>query len=133
MVNMLLLKTARSTLANVIEHAKYASNIGPRLNKGDILLLQQNLRTLAAGEEPIQYAMEFLRYYQDNKNESDRLWGKHWQYIIEASELWKLKHPFNLRKIQVSFKNYGQGVMSYAYVDPADIRVIMDKGYLTPA
>ena len=72
----------------------------------------------------------FLRCYDDLQNESDSIWGIHWPYIIEASTVWKLYRSFDITLVKVSDKNYGRGAMRFVYVDPADVRTIIEKGYL---
>jgi 5-methylcytosine-specific restriction protein A len=133
MLEMLLLKTDRSTLAQVTQSKKHATDPKPNIKEGAILLLHQNLNGLSPGEKPIRFAMRYLRCYHDTENESDRLWGRHWKHIIEASECWELAKPFDISDIKVSSKNYGQGVIRYAYVHPADAEIIVKNGYLTKA
>jgi len=133
MLEMLLLKTDRATLNQVVHAMKHATDVLPKISPGAILLLHQNLKGLAPGEKPIQFAMEFFRCYVDRNNESDRLWGRHWRHIIEASKCWALANPFDISDIQVSSKNYGRGVIRYAYIDPVDVEVIVAKGLLAEA
>lgn len=42
-----------------------------------------------------------------------------WRYIIQGGEICMLKRPFDIDGVKVSKKNYGQGVMRYAYFDEA--------------
>jgi 5-methylcytosine-specific restriction protein A len=133
MLEMLLLKTDRSTLTQVTSSMKHATDPAPKVRKGAILLLHQNLAGLARGEKPIQYAMEFLQCYADENNESEKLWGRHWRHIIEASRCWRLATPFDITAIKVSSKNYGRGVIRFAYVDTLDAEVIVKNGFLNEA
>ncbi len=73
--------------------------------------------------------MKYLRHYLDTANESIRIWGERWRYIIECSDLCVLRRPFDIAKIQVSSKDYGAAVR-YVYVEPEDEKALRAKGYL---
>jgi len=73
--------------------------------------------------------MSFVRSYRDAQGESDKIWGHHWPFIIEGTDLKELERPFNIKAVQKSSKNYGQGG-PVVYVDPLDQRAIESGGYL---
>jgi hypothetical protein len=78
--------------------------------------------------------MEFVRAYEDLTQESDRIWGQHWNFIIEGRDLKNLRHPFDIRSIQVTDEvSYGKGAIKYVYVRPRDAAVIRAKGLLETA
>jgi hypothetical protein len=131
---MLLLKTRQQHMDAVRRSHKHASDVCPKkIGRGDWLLIQ--VTSGAAGNEThrVKYAMQFLRCYPDTAGESFRLFGYSWQYIIEGDAFRILRHPFDIETIKVSSTNYGQGVIRFAYVHPADASAIIKKELLTPA
>jgi 5-methylcytosine-specific restriction enzyme A len=73
--------------------------------------------------------MTYIRSYEDLDHESDKIWGHHWQYIIEGTDVRILKRPFNMQDIQITDTNYGQGG-PIVYVDQRDELVLAINGYL---
>jgi len=102
---MLLLKTRAETLPGVLGNAKHASFTRPNADPGDPILIAQTKSTLEPGQKSIRHVMTFVACYEDINNESDRIWGKHWTYIIEGRDVRVIK-PFNLEDIQISDHNY---------------------------
>jgi hypothetical protein len=126
---IVILRTSPETIANVVAHAKYALRGELKeLKPGDIMLIAQKAATVPDGK-PIRYLMTFVRCYRDKNKESDRIWGRHWNYIIEGSGCYSLKTPFDIRQIQVTKKNYAQGG-TVVYVDSEDAVVLEAGGYL---
>ena len=104
---MLLLKTTLETLDQVIKNCKHASHNRPKeVLKGDIILIAQTKRTLINHKKSIRFIMHLDDCYEDKSNESDKIWGRHWKYIIKGYNLQSIK-PFDIEEIQVSTKNYG--------------------------
>jgi hypothetical protein len=131
---MLLLKTDDQHVVGVRRHAKHATDGEPReLRAGDTLLVQVTYASMAAPVSRVRYAMTFVRCYEDRAGESKNIWQHQWRYIIEGKNLCTLRHPFDIDDVKVSSKNYGQGVIRFAYVDPADEAEIRRRGHLVCA
>ena len=102
----------------------------PTISPGDFILISQTVAHSAKGEPPIQYVMEFVKIRADRTGDTSRqIWGKAWKYIVYGQNCRKLKHPFDIRDLQVSDQNYGQGG-PFVYVDPDDEYVINERGLL---
>lgn len=125
-----LLKLKSSNLAGVRHHGKYALSRRMNLNPGDLILFALTRGSLEPGEKPIQYAMTFRRIYADDSSESEAIWGKRWNFIVEGDRCFELCTPFDLNQVQVSGKTYGQ--IGPAYVADEDIEVLEKGGYLQP-
>jgi len=128
---VLLLKTQSANLPIVIRHKKYGLSFAPRLEPGDLLLFSETRSTLPPGQKPIRYWMTYAKARPDLDGETERLWGKHWRYVILGSEAGKLDCPFDIRILQVSEKNYGQA--GPTYLEDDDCQVLVGGGYLKPA
>ena len=131
-VPMIILKTSGQTLPGVVQYAKHALEVRPNARLGDLLLISQTVDSLPPGQKPIQHAMEFVRYYEDRRGESEQIWGKQWKYIIEGRKLRSLSTPFQMRDIQVTDTNYLQGG-PLVYVHPKDARCVIEAGLIDPA
>lgn len=75
---MLLFKTSKETLPQVIKHGKHALMQCPRFSPGEIVLIAQTRDELAPTEKSIRYRMGILRIYEDREGESKRIWGRPW-------------------------------------------------------
>lgn len=122
---MFILKTKKETLSAVLKHQKHASDteLKNAIN-GDIILISQTKDSLSDDEKSIKYSMKFKRCYKDSNNESNKIWGKHWKYIIEGYNVKPLSIPFNIEDIQVSNKNYAP-VVTHCRVDPLDEKEVL--------
>jgi len=131
---MLLLKTHENHVDGVRKHRKHASDDCPNyIRNGDWLLIQVTYGSTAYPIHRVKYAMRFVDCHEDIQGESDIIWGRHWQRIIQRCDLRILRHPFDIDNIKVSSKHYGQGVIRFAYIDPADEAAILEGGFLEPA
>jgi hypothetical protein len=126
---MILLKTSGRTIDKVLEHAKHALARPPSILRGELILISQTENSLRPGELPVRYSMEFVRCYEDNTGETLRIWGKRWNYIVEGTNLYRLRKPFRMSAVQVSGKNYGQGFVLFR-IDPQDEHYLQKNGYL---
>lgn len=89
------------------KHAAYQNN---QFIPGEIILIQQTVNTLAyPGQKTIRWIMNYLETYLDINNESDEIWGRHWNYIIRGENL-RAVEGFNILDIQVTNHNYGPAV-----------------------
>lgn len=113
----------------MVKLCKHALDSQPHITVGDIILLAETKDNLVSGEKPIRYLMEFHRIYADSKGESERIWGKHWRYIIEGRGCRTLKRPFDICEIQLTETNYAQGG-PYVYVARKDEDMLNREGYL---
>jgi len=64
------------------------------------------------------------------RGETRKIWGHSWRFIIEGKDFCTLRYPFDIDSVKVSKKNYGAGVIQYAYIDPADDAQIRAGPYL---
>jgi 5-methylcytosine-specific restriction protein A len=122
---MLLIKTSAGTLRNVLLNAKHAVNGRPsNVREGDIILVSQTKGTLARGQKPIRWIMDYVRAYKDSSGESDKLWGRHWPYIVEARNVRSVE-PFDLDDIRTTNKKYKK-VRTFCAVAPEDEAAVLD-------
>ena len=126
---MLLLKTSKDTLPKVVETAKHALAARPDYVPGELALIAQTKEDLRVGEPSIKYRIEIVRIYEDKDNESDRIWGRHWKYIVEGRNCLPLKNPFDIADIQITDKNYVTGG-TYFHIERADAEALMKGGWL---
>lgn len=131
---MLLLKTREEHMDAVRRSRQHATDAEPRDVKiGDFLLIQITAGPPGNETHRVKYAMRFARSEPDKAGESRRIFGHQWQFLISGSEFRILRRPFDIEDIQVSGKNYGQGVIRFAYVDPLDEAEILRRGLLAGA
>lgn len=122
---MLIFKNDASTMDNVLKYTMHASNGRPRrAQPGELILIYQTKGSLSPGDKPIQWAMDFVSYEEDVNDESVRIWGKKWKYLIKGANLRALK-PFDIADIQVSNRKYGS-IQTFGYVDKKDEPVILN-------
>jgi 5-methylcytosine-specific restriction enzyme A len=122
---MLLIKTSASTLREVLLNAKHAVHGRPgNVRKGDLILVSQTKGTLATGQLPVRWVMEYVRTYEDVSGESDRLWGRHWPYIIEATNVRSVE-PFDLDAIRATDKLY-KDVQTFSTVRSEDEAAVLE-------
>ncbi len=132
MRTLLLLKTDAKHLLGVKKHSKHATEAIPKdVTPGDLLLIQVTALTSRTRAPMVEYAMTFVRCYEDRENESDAIWGRHWQYIIEGSDFYKLRKPFNVRRMLPNTLNVNAAV-KYAYINPTDAAELERRGSLEP-
>jgi len=93
-------------------------------NPGDIILIAQTKNTLLAGQKPIRWIMNFVSIEEDIENLSDKIWGKHWRYIIHGENVRPIE-PFDIDEIKVTSKKYGP-IQTHCSVLPEDEEIIMD-------
>ena len=130
----LLLKTDEKHVEGVRRNAKHATEACPReLVEGDLILIQVTYKASGVSVCRVRYVMEFVECYEDKYGESERIWGRHWHHIIEGRNFHQLRRPFDIDELQVSTKNYGRGVIKYAYIRDEDMKRIIALGHLEPA
>ena len=121
---MLIFKNDASTMDGVLRNAMHATDGRPSdINKGDIILIAQTKGTLLEGQKPIRWVMDFVSCNLDISDESKKIWGKKWQYVIRGENLRSVE-PFDIDQIKVSKKNYG-AIQTHGIVDSADEAVIL--------
>lgn len=126
---MLLLKTHGSNLQTVILTGLHALDKKPDLKHDEIILLSQTIATLGQDQQPIRYAARFGGFVEDTEKISDRLWGKHWKYLLLLGARWTLASPFRIRDVQVTDAEYGQGG-PYAHLTELDEAAVRNRGLL---
>jgi 5-methylcytosine-specific restriction protein A len=103
---MHLFKCYESSMKGIIENKMYASNRKINgLNKGDLILLAKEKKSLKNNEKPIQYVMEYVKTEIDNKNKSEEIWGHKWKYLYIGKSL-KPVENFDIVEWQTSSENY---------------------------
>lgn len=103
-------------------------NMKLRLDPGDVILFAQSRGTLEPAQPPIRYRMTFVRFSDSAEEESQRLWGKRWRYMLEGENCRPLRRPFDIRHLQASRKMYDQ--LGPVYLDPEDESVLESGGYM---
>ncbi len=97
---MHIFKTSAETFDSVIKNKKHAFHGKPKdLVKGDLILISKNKSGLKNNEKQISYTMVFSNIREIKPNEAEELWPGNegrWSYIVECSDVIKLKNPFNL-------------------------------------
>lgn len=122
---MLLIKTSSGTLEAVLREAKHALHGKPQNAKaGETILVSQTKNGLLPGQKPIRWIMEYVECYRDALNESDKIWGKHWEFIVKADKV-RAVEPFDIDDIKVTDKNYAS-TQTFSYVDPEDEKAILE-------
>jgi 5-methylcytosine-specific restriction protein A len=124
-----IFRTGKDTLSKVVNEAKYALPGKPKMRRGDTILLALKAGDIRDGKPPIRYQMDFVRAYPDRDGESERIWGRHWDWMIEGANCRPLDRPFNIRKFQVTDKNYARGG-TVVYVEPDDEQEILKRGLI---
>lgn len=116
---MLLFKNSAKTMEGVLNNAKHAADGKPHdVKLGDIILIAQTKSTLPSGQKPIRWIMNFVSCEEDINNLSDKIWGKHWRYIINGENIRPVE-PFDINEVKVTSKNY-DAVQTFAVIDPED-------------
>ena len=128
MPKLIVLRTQPEHLRAVVQHHKHALNGKLAAQPGDILLICKT------GSGLVCHAMRFQRQRHDTAGETEKHWGKHWKYIIDANDCCELNRPFDPkdeRITEVSRKDYGPGG-SFFYVLKEDAEEFRKKGLLRP-
>lgn len=121
---MLLIKTSIATLEAVLREAKHALHLRPQgLEFGDIILIAQTKDSLRRKQKAIRWIMNYVQIYKDVNDESDKIWGKHWPYIIEGDNVRSVE-PFNIEDIQITNKHYGSA-QAFSPINPEDESAIL--------
>ena len=122
---MLLFKNSAETLDGVLKYGKHATTGKPHnVNPGDIILIAQTKNTLVHNQKPIRWIMNFVSVEEDHDNLSDKIWGKHWRYIIHGENVRSIE-PFDIDEIKNSSKKYGP-IQTHCSVLPEDEEVIIE-------
>ena len=121
---IILFKNHASTLNGVLKNAKHASNGRPRnIKPGDIILIAQTKGSLLPNEKPIRWIMNYVSCYEDTENESSKIWGKKWRYIIQGENVRSIE-PFDIEDIKVSNKDYNS-VQTFCELEPNDEKEVL--------
>jgi len=129
-------KRANIKLENLnpcVQHGKYAVQVKFNLESGEWILLQLVKADLAPGEKRIQYILVFDEIYPDTPQESARIWGKPFNYIVNASVIYSVE-PFNLDDVTLSDTTYdGQvTVRNISIEDAHAVRRYVQARRMTP-
>ena len=99
------------------------------LEPGDIILIhEEGGRTTPPR---ITHTMICERVYRDVENESDRIWHRHWEFMVKGKHLRQLKRPLPISAVGVvTQKNYGQGPQRYVYLELSDAMALLQSNAL---
>jgi len=128
--NIAILKTDKSQVSGMKVWHKHGTltNID-KLKEGDLLLFEFTKSSTNKSEKRIQYCMEFISCDEDINNFSDKIWQKHWKYLVSGANLYELANPFNIDKIQISNAKYNK-TRWIAYLEDLDIELLYSQGFL---
>jgi 5-methylcytosine-specific restriction enzyme A len=130
MSRFVILKTDTQNIQAVLRSSSHATDDPPRdLEPGDLILIhQEGARTTPPR---ITHVMICDQVYEDVGNESDRLWGRHWRFIVKGKSLQALKRPLPISAVAAATnKNYGQGPQRYVYLEPDDCIALLKSDAL---
>ena len=99
--------------------------------QGGTALIQVTSSTSPTAAPLVKYVMTYVRCYLDESGESTKIWGKEWRFIIEGRNIYQVK-GFDIRRVQVTKANYGQGAIRFAYIRDEDAAAIREGGFLNP-
>ncbi len=120
---MILFKNDGKTMHGVLENQKHATDRNLLFEPGEIILIQQTKTSLTSpNQKSIRWVMNYVETYLDTNNESEQIWGRHWNYIIQGTNLRPID-PFNISDFQISDKDY-RSAQIFAYVDQLDEQLI---------
>jgi 5-methylcytosine-specific restriction enzyme A len=122
---MLLFKNSSKTMEGVLNNAKHATDGRPQnIKSGDIILIAQTKSTLLPEQKPIRWIMNFVSCEEDVNNLSEKIWGKHWRYLINGNNVRPVE-PFDINDIKVTSKNY-DAVQTYAIIELEDEEEVLN-------
>jgi hypothetical protein len=128
MPKLIVLRTHPEHLCGVVGKHKHALNVRLDARQDDVLLIAQT------GSGVVSYAMRFRCQRPDMTGETERIWGKHWNFIIEGDNWCELNQPFDPREQRVTestCKDYGPGG-PFFYVLDKDAEAFRQRGLLRP-
>ncbi|MEP6494877.1 MAG: hypothetical protein ABJF01_19475 [bacterium] len=117
-----ILKTSPATIGSVLHRAKHATDKLPiDLQVGTLLLIHQ----AASGSTTpprITHLMKVAGIRRDLSDETDKIWGRHWDWIIDGEGLREFVRPIPIGRLgTASGKNYGQGAQKFVYLETVDL------------
>jgi hypothetical protein len=123
---MIVLKTKSERIPAAMANMKHArSQYFRHAKPGDQILLYLTKNSREEGELPIQWVTEFVSMVPDTNNESTKLWGRPWKYIINFTNPRKLE-PFDPVEMGLTSRVW-DGPWSFAYLDdPRDQKKVLD-------
>ncbi|MEX2166090.1 MAG: hypothetical protein WD852_03600 [Methyloceanibacter sp.] len=98
-----------------------------KASPGDLLLIAQ---LQPRGPALARYAMWFKSQHLDVANESDAIWGRHWNFVIEGEGGHELAVPFAPGEVKPKGP-YGPGG-PFVYVTSEDAEEFRRDGRLAP-
>jgi 5-methylcytosine-specific restriction protein A len=127
-MTIIVLRTTAEHIKGVIDNQKHALDRPmQRAQIGDLLLVAE---MQPKGPAIARYAMRLKGQHPDDANESDAIWGRHWNFIVEGEDGRELTTPFAPAEVKPNGP-YGQGG-PYVYVRPEDADDFRRDGRLAP-
>jgi len=128
MPTIIILRTTAEHIKGVVDHQKHALDRPmQRAQPGDLLLIAQ---IQPKGPAIARYAMWFKSQHRDDAQESQAIWGRHWNFLIEGESGHELTVPFAPAQIKPDGP-YGRGG-PYVYIRPEDAEDFRRDGRLAP-
>ena len=126
-----ILKTQWRQYRNVLRFAKHATDKPPIfIGPGAVILIHCEAQGQTIPPR-VTHAMDCVRIYPDETGETERIWGRRWNFVIEGSKLRELAVPIPISRFgKASGKNYGQGAQKFVYVEDADLEDLRSEGLL---
>jgi hypothetical protein len=125
---IIILKTTAQHMKGVIDHQKFALDRPmSRAHPGDLILIAEIQRS---GPAVARYAMWLKAQYPDEAHESESIWGRRWNFLIEGEGGHALASPFAPGKVKPKGP-YGQGG-PLVYVLPEHAEDFRRAGLLAP-
>src|SRR5438128_2779985 len=106
-----------STRSTPVQSAQRSSPLGTSFSS------HRRWTLYSPGRNPSATRWSLCGPIRDANGESQRIWGKQWEYIIEGRNLIELRSPFDLDEVKASAFNY-KGAQWLAYVRTEDVDAI---------
>ncbi len=125
---VIILRTTAEHIRGVIDHQKHALDRPmQRARPGDLLVIAE---MQPKGPALARYGMWLKDQRRDEAGESEAIWGKHWNILIEGEGGHELAAPFAPAEIK-PHGPYGQGG-PYVYIRPDDAEDFRRDGRFAP-
>jgi 5-methylcytosine-specific restriction protein A len=121
---MVLFKASTATIEGILKNEKHAFRTKIAAKAGELILLQLTKTSITDGNKSIRWIMEFIDTYEDLDNETDKIWGKHWPFIVRVQNVRHIE-AFDITDLQVTKKSYGKA-MGYTWIDSEDEDAILE-------
>ena len=127
------MKTSAETIHSVLKFQKHATDHLPIELRPDWLLLIHQQATGRTTPARVTHTMLVDHTEQDLNGATDKIWHRHWAWIIHGKNLQPLPTPIPISRLgRASGKNYGKGAQKFVYLADRDLLDLLKSG-LIPA